>query len=57
VGSAAVGAMHDPAFQALIDEGYDLVATGTLLARSTYYNHSWTALTLMMLTGNLIAWE
>jgi endo-1,4-beta-D-glucanase Y len=53
VGTASVGAMHDPTFQTLIDEGYELVATGELLARSRYYNLSWTVLTLLMLTGNL----
>jgi hypothetical protein len=30
------------------------VATGELLARSTYYNHSWTTLSLLMLSGNLV---
>ncbi|MDQ2645092.1 MAG: glycosyl hydrolase family 8 [Myxococcota bacterium] len=53
VGTAAVGAMHDPKFQSFIDEAYALVATGELLARSRYYNLSWTPLTLLMLTGNL----
>ena len=53
VGTAAVGAMHDPKFQPFIDEAYALVATGELLARSRYYNLSWTPLTLLMLTGNL----
>lgn len=54
VGSAAVGAMHDAKFQGFIDDAYALVATGTLLARSRYYNLSWTALSLAMLTGNLV---
>jgi hypothetical protein len=54
IGSAAVGAMHSASFQTLVDEGYALVATGELLARSRYYNHSWTTLTLLMLTGNLV---
>jgi len=53
VGSAAVGAMHDATFQSFINDAYALVATGTLLARSRYYNLSWTALSLAMLTGNL----
>jgi endo-1,4-beta-D-glucanase Y len=53
VGTAAVGAMHDAKFQPFIDEAYALVATGELLARSRYYNLSWTTLTLLMLTGNL----
>jgi hypothetical protein len=53
VGSAAVGATHDAPFQSFVDDAYALVATGTLLARSRYYNLSWTALSLAMLTGNL----
>jgi endo-1,4-beta-D-glucanase Y len=54
VGSAAVGAMHDVKYQSFIDEAYARVATGELLARSVYYNHSWTTLSLLMLSGNLI---
>jgi endo-1,4-beta-D-glucanase Y len=54
VGSAAVGAMHDAKYQSFIDDAYALVATGELLARSLYYNHSWTTLSLLMLSGNLI---
>jgi hypothetical protein len=53
VGSAAVGAMHDATFQTFVNDAYGLVATGDLLARSRYYNHSWTTLTLGMLTGTL----
>jgi len=53
VGGAAVGAMHDPRYQAFIDDAYARIRTGTLLARSRYYNHSWTVLSLLMLTGNL----
>ena len=53
VGTAAVGAMHAASFQAFIDAAYAEVATGELLARSRYYNLSWTTLTLLMLTGNL----
>jgi endo-1,4-beta-D-glucanase Y len=53
VGSAAVGAMHDATFQSFVSDAYGLVATDTLLARSRYYNHSWTTLTLAMLTGVL----
>jgi len=54
VGGAAVGAMHDGSFRALIDGAYAGVATGNFLARSRYYNLSWTALSLLMLTGNLV---
>jgi endo-1,4-beta-D-glucanase Y len=54
VGCAAVGAMHDPRYQELIDAAYARVRTGKLLTRSRYYNHCWTVLSLLMLTGNLL---
>ena len=54
VGGASVGAMHDPRYRAFIDAGYARVRTGTLLARSRYYNHSWTVLSLLMLSGNFL---
>jgi hypothetical protein len=54
VGSAAVGAMHDASFQSFVNDAYALVATGQLLARSRYYNLSWTALSLAMLSGNFV---
>ncbi len=54
VGCAAVGAMHDPRYQELIDAAYSRVRTGQLLTRSRYYNHCWTVLSLLMLTGNLL---
>ena len=53
LGSAAIGAMHDGKYLALLEDGYARVATGQLLARSRYYNLSWTVLSLAMLTGNL----
>lgn len=53
VGCAAVGAMHDSRYQSFIDAAYARVRTGQLLARSRYYNHCWTVLSLLMLTGNL----
>jgi endo-1,4-beta-D-glucanase Y len=54
VGCAAVGAQHDARFQRFVDEAYERVKTGKLLARSRYYNHCWTVLSLLMLTGNLL---
>lgn len=54
VGCAAVGAMHDARYQSFIDAAYARVETGTLLARSRYYNHSWTVLSLLMLSGGLL---
>jgi len=54
IGGAAVGAMHDPQYQTFIDACYARVRSGTLLARSRYYNHSWTVLSLLMLSGNFL---
>lgn len=54
VGCAAVGAQHDARYQRFVDEAYARVRTGKLLARSRYYNHCWTVLSLLMLTGNLL---
>jgi hypothetical protein len=53
VGAAAVGAMHDARYQSFVDAAYARIRTGELLARSRYYNHCWTVLSLLMLTGNL----
>lgn len=54
VGSAAVGAMSATTHLAFVEAAYGEVATGELLARSRYYNLSWTALTLLMMSGNLV---
>jgi len=54
VGTAAAGAMHDRKFQAFLDAAYARVRTGKLLARSRYYNLSWTLLSLLLLTGNFV---
>lgn len=54
VGPAAVGAMHDARYRAFIDQAYARVRSGKLLARSRYYNLSWTVLSLLMLTGNFV---
>lgn len=54
VAGAAAGAMHDPAYESFLDAAYARLRTGKLLARSRYYNHCWTVLGLLMLTGNLV---
>lgn len=54
VGPAAVAGMSDPAFQPLVDEGYAALATQGLTAGTIYYQKSWSALSLLMLTGNLV---
>lgn len=53
VAGAAAGAMYDARYQAFLDAAYARLRTGQLLARSRYYNHCWTVLGLLMLTGNL----
>lgn len=52
VGCAAVGAMCDIKYKDFVDAAYERVKTGRLLARSRYYNHCWTVMSLLMLTGN-----
>ncbi len=54
VGGAAAGAMCSPTYQTFLDAAYARLRTGKLLARSRYYNHCWTVLSLLLLTGNLI---
>jgi endo-1,4-beta-D-glucanase Y len=53
VACAAAGAMHDPKYADFVEAAYARVRTGQLLTRSRYYNHCWTVLGLLMLTGNL----
>jgi endo-1,4-beta-D-glucanase Y len=54
VGPAAVGAMSDAQYQQFIDDAYAGVATLKLSAGTIYYQKSWTALSLLMLTGNFV---
>lgn len=54
VGGAAAGAMHDARYQPFLDAAYARLRTGQLLARSRYYNHSWTVLSLLLLSGNFV---
>jgi endo-1,4-beta-D-glucanase Y len=51
VGPAGVGAMSDGAFSVLRDAAYAGVATLSELDGSLYYTESWTALSLVMMTG------
>jgi hypothetical protein len=54
VGPAGVGAMSVPAYQSFVDQTYAAVATRKLLVGGTYYNESWTVLSLLMMTGNFL---
>jgi len=52
VGCVGAGAMCDPKYQKLLDGAYARVSTGRLLARSRYYNLSWTVMSLLMMNGS-----
>jgi len=52
VGAAGVGAAVFPEYASFVDACYRRVARGDLLARSRYYNHSWTVLSLLFWSGN-----
>ena len=54
VGPAGVGAMSDATYQPFIDDAYANVATLDLLVGGTYYELSWTALSLLMMSGNFL---
>ena len=54
VGPAGVGAMSDTQYQSFINQAYAAVATLNLTAGTIYCQKSWTALSLLMMTGNLV---
>ncbi len=54
IGPAGVGAMSSAAYQSFVNDTYSAVATRTLLAGGTYYEDSWTTLSLLMMTANFI---
>lgn len=54
IGPAGVGAMNDPANQAFIDDACAAFATLSLDAGIIYYQKSWTALSLLMMTGGFV---
>ena len=54
IGPATVGAMSDPTFSTLLEQGYTAVATRNLLVGGEYYDGSWTVLSLLTLSGNFL---
>jgi endo-1,4-beta-D-glucanase Y len=52
IGTAAVGAMMSSTYQTFVNEAYASVATLQDLTGGTYYEDSWTVLSLLALTGN-----
>ncbi len=51
VGCIGAAAMCDPLYSELLNGAYERVKTGRLLARSRYYNHCWTVMSLLMMNG------
>jgi hypothetical protein len=54
VGPAGVGAMGSASTQSFVDNAYSDVATLKLLVGGTYYEDSWAAMSLLMMTGNFL---
>jgi endo-1,4-beta-D-glucanase Y len=54
IGPAGVGAMSMPEQQAFVDDAYNAVKGLDLLVGGTYYEESWTVLSLLMMTGNFL---
>ncbi len=52
IGTAAVGAMSSSSYQSFVNDAYASVATLQDLTGGTYYEDSWTVLSLLALTGN-----
>jgi endo-1,4-beta-D-glucanase Y len=53
LGPAAVGAMVDPSFSTLVQASYSFLKTNPQQG-GEYYAESWTALSLLMLSGNFV---
>ena len=54
LGPAGVGAMVASSYQSFLNDSYARVATGQLKVGGAYYDESWTMLSLLMMTGNMI---
>jgi endo-1,4-beta-D-glucanase Y len=54
VGPAAVGAMSNASYQTFVNDAYDVLVKGDALVGGTYYDESWAALSLLMLTANFL---
>ncbi|HYQ01551.1 MAG TPA: glycosyl hydrolase family 8 [Polyangiaceae bacterium] len=54
LGPAAVGAMSSATYSTFLQDGYDSVATLNLLIGGTYYDESWTVISLLMMSGNFL---
>jgi endo-1,4-beta-D-glucanase Y len=54
LGPAAVGSMSDPSYLPFLQAAYGEVASKNLTVGGIYYGESWTALSLLMMSGNFL---
>jgi endo-1,4-beta-D-glucanase Y len=54
IGPAGVGAMSDATYLPFLQATYTEISTKNLVVGGTYYAESWTALSLLMMSGNFI---
>jgi hypothetical protein len=54
IGPAGVGAMSSSTYQPFVNGAYNEVATLQLLAAGTYYEDSWTVMSLLMMSANFL---
>lgn len=54
VGPAGVAFMSDPRWSSELDQAFTAVATETLTNGTIYYQKSWTALSLLMMSGTMV---
>jgi endo-1,4-beta-D-glucanase Y len=54
IGPAGVGAMNAAINQTFVNQAYAALATRRLLVGGTYYDESWTVLSLLMMTANFL---
>lgn len=56
VGPAGVAFMSDPLYQSALDEAWAAVASEQLTNGTRYYQKSWTALSLLMMAGQMVVY-
>ena len=56
VGPAGVAFMSDPQYAGELEQAWTLVATEELTNGTIYYQKSWTALSLLMMAGEMVVY-
>jgi endo-1,4-beta-D-glucanase Y len=54
IGPAGVGAMHNSSYQSFVDDVWGLIRQNNMWCGGQYYDESWTMLTMLMMSGNLL---